>query len=306
MCVAVALPVRKETMRSTVSTIVLAAVLPVVLAAPADAGYAVARGMTPVLNTPAIASIFGGRNHSRLKTDACGQVRELEFIALPGTPFRIIASRTVDGATVHQVESGDYPAPPGVRLYLDDRFVERRDTPPSLRLRALPAREQLVSRLRDALGAPYVWGGNALQGVPELLDYFYRPGMGAGEGRLTLAGLDCSGLLYHASDGWTPRNTSQLVGFGRAVPVAGKRPEEIALLLEPLDLIVWKGHVIIVLDRATAIESRLECDRPGSGGVLATPLLTRLREVASSRRPVDIWPAAGNGKGIFVVRRWYP
>jgi cell wall-associated NlpC family hydrolase len=124
--------------------------------------------------------------------------------------------------------------------------------------------------------------------------------------RLTLAGLDCSGLLYQATGGWTPRNTSQLVSYGQGVPIAGKSTDAIVNVLEPLDLIVWNGHVLIVLDRETVIESRLECGKPGNGGVVTTPLRQRLSEIMRTRKPVDQWPAGTKGKGIFVVRRWFP
>jgi hypothetical protein len=87
--------------------------------------------------------------------------------------------------------------------------------------------------------------------------------------------------------------------------VAGKSAAELAGLLEPLDLIVWNGHVIIVLDRETAIESRLECGRPGNGGVVTTPLKQRLAEIMRTRRPVDAWPAGSKPGNIFVVRRWF-
>ena len=117
--------------------------------------------------------------------------------------------------------------------------------------------------------------------------------------------MDCSGLLYQATGGWTPRNTSQLVSYGTGVVVEGKDAREIAESLKPLDLIVWGGHVIIVLDRNTAIESRLRCGRPANGGVVTTPLQQRLSEIMRTRRPVDAWPARGKQEGIFVVRRWF-
>jgi hypothetical protein len=89
------------------------------------------------------------------------------------------------------------------------------------------------------------------------------------------------------------------------VHVAGKTAGEIAGSLDPLDLIVWNGHVLIVLDRGTVIESRLACGKPGNGGVVITPLQQRLTEIMRTRRPVDSWPAAGKQKDIFVVRRWF-
>ena len=89
------------------------------------------------------------------------------------------------------------------------------------------------------------------------------------------------------------------------MPVAGKTAEVIARLLEPLDLIVWNGHVIIVLDRDMVIESRLECGRPGNGGVRATPLKQRLAEIMRTRRAADVWPKGSTQRDLFVVRRWF-
>jgi hypothetical protein len=248
----------------------------------ADAApYGVARSPAPVLNTAAFSSVFGGIDGKTLKTDRCGQVRELEFIALPGTVFSIRGESRDGAATVFRVETADYPVPAGVKLYVDSRFIELREDKP-------------------------VWGGNLQGGVPELMKMFYRNGLpDAVWSQLTLAGLDCSGLLYQASGGWTPRNTSQLVSYGRPVQVAGKTAEALAGLLEPLDLIAWSGHVIIVLDRETAIESRLECGKRGNGGVMTSNLSKRLVEIMRTRRPVDTWPAAGKQRDVFVVRRWF-
>jgi len=269
------------------------------------ASYGVARSPAPVLNTAAFSSVFGGPDGRTLKQDRCGQVRELEFIALPGTVFTI-SDKFRDGAnTVFRVETGDYPMPPEAKLYVDSRFIELRKEMPEPRARKLPSVAEIVSALKASIGSPYVWGGNLQDGVVELLDLFYGGRVPAAAKRqLSLAGLDCSGLLYQATGGWTPRNTSQLVLFGKALPVAGKSPEDLAAGLEPLDLIVWNGHVLIVIDRETIIESRLECGKPGRGGVVTTPLGQRVREIMRTRRPVDHWPAAGKQRDVFVVRRW--
>jgi hypothetical protein len=270
------------------------------------ASYGVVRSSAPVLNTAAFSSVFGGTDGKTLKTDRCGQVRELEFIALPGTVFGI-RGETRDGATtVFRVETDDYPVPAGVKLYLDSRLVELHGNRPPSRDRRLPPKAEIISALKVAIGSPYVWGGNLQGGVLELVELFYGGSVpDAARRQLTLAGLDCSGLLYQATDGWTPRNTSQLVAYGQAVPVAGKTVEAIASLLEPLDLIVWNGHVIIVLDRDTAIESRLECGKQGNGGVMTTALQKRLAEIMRTRRPADQWPVAGKPRDVFVVRRWF-
>lgn len=286
---------------------VISAVLVGLCAMPAGANqYGVARGATPVLNTPAFSTLFGGMDGRTLKTDHCGQVRELEFIALPGTVFRILDELHQGTKLVYRVETDDYPQPVGAALYVDSRFIESRSDSPSPRPRRLPDRETIVAYLRGAIGSPYVWGGNLRQGIGELVGMFYRGTFSPeAEKQRILAGLDCTGLLYEATGGWTPRNSSGLVSFGRRVPIAGKTDEELAGLLEPLDLIVWNGHVIIVLDRETVIESRLECGRPGNGGVRTTPLRRRLAGIMRTRRPVDVWPKGSKQRDLFVVRRWY-
>jgi len=268
--------------------------------------YAVARVATPVVNTAAIGNLFGGRDGRTLKTDRCGQVREMEFIALPGTVFKVLGEVRHGATVAYRVETDDYSVPAGVSLYVDQRFVELRSTMPPPRPRSLPDRERVISTLKASLGSPYVWGGNVRQGIRELPEMFYRGTFSATEEkRLMLAGLDCSGLMYAATNGWTPRNTSQLVEFGKGLSIAGKGSKELARLLEPLDLIVWNGHVIIVLDRKTVIESRLECTAPGHGGVVTTPLLQRLEEIMRTRRPLDSWPKESKQRDGFVVRRWF-
>ena len=268
------------------------------------AQYAVARSSTPVLNTPSFSIVFGGTDGNKLKTDRCGQVRELEYIALPVTSFKLLREIRNNKSIVYQVETPDYPAPANTKLYVDSRFIELHDSPPPERARKLPERQKVISGLRGAIGSPYVWGGNVQQGVGELSEIFYNGTRAPGKPEL-LAGLDCSGLLYQATQGWTPRNTSQLISFGTGLAIAHKTIGEISHMLEPLDLIVWNGHVIIVLDRDTAIESRLECGKPGHGGVVTTALEQRLAEIMRTRRPMDNWPKDGKHRDVFVVRRWF-
>ena len=217
------------------------------------------------------------------EADSCGQVRELEFIALSGTPFTV--ARRMQQAV--EVSTPEYWAPDAVHLFVHQRFLEFQATKPPPRTVAIPQKSVVISTLRSAVGLPYVWGGNLRQGV---------------EGKYK--GLDCSGLLYEATNGFTLRNTADLVSFGAAVPVAGMTADQIAAGLHPLDLLVWKGHVIIVVDRETAIESALHCGQPGQGGVVATPLKKRLQELMKTRTPADRWPEGAAKAALFVVRRW--
>ena len=269
--------------------------------------YAVAKIAAPVLNSPEFGKVFGGRDGKTLKTDSCGQVREMEFIALPGTAFKIVGKSGSGQNTVYRVVTADYPAATGVSLYVDSRFLELRNDSPPPRKRALPSKQEIVSRMKAASGLSYVWGGNIRQGVSELFNFYYQEKFqGKDEKHLILAGLDCSGLLYETTNGWTPRNTSALIRFGDGVSVAGKSLKQITELLEPLDLIVWNGHVLIVLDKQTIIESRLECGKPGNGGVVISSLQQRLSSIIKTRQPVNEWPVGGKKKDLFVVRRWYP
>ena len=270
------------------------------------AEYGVAVTATPVLNSPDFTAVFGGANGVALKTDHCGQVRELEYVALPGTVFTILKIIPSGSATIYQVETKEYTAPAKTRLYVDSRFLRLALSSVPPRQASLPSQEAIASALTAAVGIGYVWGGNVPDGVPELSAWFYSGMREEQRGRLTLSGLDCSGLLYQATDGWTPRNTAQLLTYGQGVAIAGKSSREIAHLLQPLDLIVWNGHVIIVLDQRTAIESRLECGKPGNGGVMMTPLPQRIAEIMRTRYPVNTWPIGKKQKDIFVVRRWYP
>ena len=127
---------------------------------------------------------------------------------------------------------------------------------------------------------------------------FYPPSKALDEKTLvtwTFQGLDCSGLLYLATDGCTPRNTSQLVTFGKSLSIKGKSPLEIQKLVKPLDIIVWKGHVIIVLNPEQTIESR------AGFGVIVYNFLSRLQEVMDIHQkiPLNRWDPSG-----FVINRW--
>jgi hypothetical protein len=274
--------------------ILIVALLPLLLAAASQQTprYAVAISPTPVLNTPAFAKVFSGAQ----KLDPCKGVRPIEFIALPGTLFSIEGEQVKDGVTVYRVTSNDYPYRTTSGYFVDARFLKPVEGTPEERPRALPELALVQQRLLAALGKPYVWGGNVKDGVA-LLRQLYPKGD-------PLAGVDCSGLLYEATDGFTPRNTSALTTFGEAVPVAGLSSVRIAQRLQPLDLIVWKGHVMIVLDRDSFIESVMGCEGGGSG-VRLTPLRDGLRRIMKSRQPMDEFPQAAAGAKGFVVRRWF-
>lgn len=252
--------------------------------------WGAAREPVPVFSSATAPALLATAGETALPHDGCGLVRSLEFVALPGTVFRV---HDCGGDSVCRVTTSAYPEPKGGHLYLDRTSLHFSPEAPAEPRHQLPPLKELQRRLERAVGIPYVWGGNV------------RGGVTSGNGR-AFQGLDCSGLLYEATEGMTPRNTSELVSFGTGVAIAGLTSSQLTERLEPLDLLVWKGHVIIVLDKKRSIQSRLECGAPGRGGVIIRPLEETLSGLLRSRRAVDRWPEqAPAGEGVFVVRRWY-
>lgn len=273
--------------------------------------YAVAEIPTPGLNTPNFSDVFGGKDGSTLHLDKSGLIRKLEFIAIPTTVFQIKKVITIGNHTIYQVTTEDYPYPTKKGYFIDSRFVKTVNTMPTPRQRELPDKHDIINLLIAAEGTPYLWGGNYRTGIPQMLS-FYPPRQPISQGEKStwmLKGLDCSGLLYEATNGVTPRNTSSLVTFGDPVSIAHLNANQIIHKLKPLDILVWEGHVIIVIDRRQAIESRLDYDSKlegNQGGVRIRLLKEVLNEILKERLPVDDYFADGKeGKKRFVVRRWY-
>jgi cell wall-associated NlpC family hydrolase len=272
--------------------------------------YAVATLPAPVLNTPDFTSVFGGGDGKTLHLDHSGLVREVEFVAIPGTVFHIEESLKHGSQTIYRVTTDEYPYPTKTGYFIDSRFVRTSDTIPPPRPRPLTSKQQVIDNLLAAEGSRYVWGGNSRAGIPQLLD-FYPPSPESHLPTATkemwqLRGIDCSGLLYEATNGFSPRNTSSLVKYGRPVPIAGLEASQIAERLEPLDLIVWSGHLLIVLDRERLIESRLG-SKAKDGGVVVRPLQEALDELLKEKTPLDEYQETEPyGKKGFSIRRWYP
>lgn len=230
--------------------------------------YCTAQRPAPLLNTPDFQKVFGADS---LPLDAKGLLRALELIALPGTKFQILEQ--IDAFTL-QVATNDYP---NASVYIDSRFVLPASETTPERSKILPSSDTILTRLKNCLGLPYVWGGNWSQGIPEVLSLYHPPIPKNLHPAWTLQGVDCSGLLYEATSGYTPRNTSQLISFGKEVPSIEA--------IQPLDILVYPGHVIIFLDPFTTIESRY------GKGVIVANLIERLTELSTTK---------------FALRRFLP
>ena len=260
--------------------------------------YAISTGSTPVLNTPDFESVFGGADGMTLKKDTEGLIRGVEYIALKGTVFEILDETDKGNHKILHVKTDYYDY--GNEMYIDSRFVKIQSTKPDSPVKKLPSKKEIYSFLDRAVGSKYIWGGNCIEGIYKLIEYYPPKGKIDDITKLewSLKGCDCSGLMYEATNGYTERNTGKLVYEGEPVLIEGLTAEEIANKLKPLDMIVWKGHVIYVYDEITAIQSALS-----KGGVVKTDLIEALKHLMETRTPVNYYDA-GTGER-FVVRRWY-
>lgn len=263
--------------------------------------YAVSVYDTPVLNTPDFDRIYGGKDGSTLAFNKSGLVKELEYVAFPGSFFKIMDEIKNGDHSIYKVISEEYDIVlNGTELFIDSRFVELKDTKPERKKIPKPSKEQIYNFFDKCKDADYVWGANNINGVDKMFE-FYKP-----KGNINsdiynhwcMKGLDCSGLIYEATNGYTPRNTHQMVTYGNGIKIEGKSVSEIAELLEPLDMIVWKGHVIYVYDKNTTIQSA-----QSEGGVVKKDLNSTLNKIMQTRRPANVW-SDDKGK-VFVVRRWF-
>lgn len=204
----------------------------------------------PLFSTPDIAKAI----------QTSGHIRELEMTAPLGSIFSLVETLPNNITKVYFEEYSKDP------LYVDSRFLEE-SVEPTPQKKICPPKESILAYLKNALGSAYVWGSNHFEGVQRFEELYGT----------SLKGVDCSGLLYEATSGFTPRNTSGLISFGIEVKI-----EEV----EPLDIIVWRGHVVIVLNKDETIESQEK------RGVVVYPIKERLAEI---KRDVK----------QFYIRRWY-
>ncbi len=263
--------------------------------------YAVAHMPTPLLNTPDFRSSFGGNSGTKLPLDSQGLLRSVESVAFPGSKFIVMeqVSEYILRAATQEYQ--------GQEVFVDKRFLRSVDEEPAERERSLPSIPALIERLKSLIGTRYIWGGNWPDGIPSLLHH-YPPQIDCAqldpllEDTWQLKGVDCSGLLYYVTNGITPRNTSSLLSYGRAVSIEGMQLDEIVDQLNGLDLIVWKGHVVIVFDREQSIESFAR------KGVVQLSLKKRIKELMEEEKrvPVDDYAVTSDVGDRFVVRRWHP
>ncbi len=251
--------------------------------------FAKTTSFTPILNT----ADFGGVFHKELPLDAQGLLRPVETVAFPNTKFTVLNRISTH---IIQVKTTDYPY--GDRLFVDDRFLQTVSSSDPERNPVLPSPEKILNTMNSLIGTRYFWGGNCL-GVPKMLE-LYPPQAPICDNNLknwVFEGVDCSGLIYFATEGYTPRNTSSWIAYGESVPLEGKATSEIILALRPLDALVYPGHILFVHENHQIIESRV------GRGVVLTPIETRLEELIQTQKLT--LKNQGGLPGSFTVRRWH-
>jgi len=246
---------------------------------------------TPILNTKDFQEVFGGKNKDTLKADAKGHIRALEFIALEYMIFEIVEK--TDFPYIYKIKCDFYK---NTELYIDSRFTTFIKDKKDISLKYLLDKEKILNKLLSYLGDQYLWGGNFSKGIKNLLKYYpaAKSLQQKEKDKWILKGADCSGILFEATNGYTPRNTSELLHFKEPVLIKTLKPDQIARDVKPLDIIVFKGHIIIVLDSNNTIESR------ENFGVIKTSLIERLREIHKTKKAANFY----KNENDYVIRRW--
>lgn len=277
-------------------------------------GYAETILPTPLFyvnrNTVDINRYMGWKWTTWLKLDSSNTIDELWMVLPVKTSVTLIKKVLTWDFVYYEVRNREFDAwtDDVWAFFLDERFVEKKETKTSEHAPILPKKEEIIQNLMDAVWSLYVWWWAYYQWIPEINDLYPTPNdveLSENEQRYKeLKWVDCSGLLWQATKGYTPRNTRSILSFGTAVEIEGNSIDEIIEKVEPLDLINWAGHVIIVLDKENAIESIWKADY--AGWVEIVNLRERLEDIFTRRQPVNNWNESElPEKEKFVIRRWY-
>lgn len=273
--------------------------------------YAVANYYTPIFYSYGLKNIFGWTGESTLKLDDNNQIDEVETIALTGSVFEIYAEIKDWDNTIYKVYNRDYDYATTNGYYIDSRFVALTWVIPETVAKILPEKQTIIERVKIIEWSQYVRWWDAPYGVSQLMD-FYPPKSNVSDeikSKWILKWVDCSWLLYYATNGYTPRNTSSLVNYGTWIEIQWLNADAIINKLEPLDLIVRRWHMILVLDKNTVIQSVYQLQLTGlnaeSGVVInnSKDVLSRVMDNRTAVNNYDDLSFADVKK--FVVRRWY-
>lgn len=240
-------------------------------------------GCVPVFHDE---NIFYHFCDEKLPFDEQGLYRPLEMMLLPESNLKVLEVKE-NGVLKVRTDK------------LEKGYVFKDSLEFSMKYDRVDLKEKnILDNLLSYVGCSYIWGSNwtlsknqqeALQVHLKTRSENFIKNM-----QFLFSGLDCSGLLYASAQGQVPRNTSELVHFGKFIEVEGLSNLQICEKVRPLDLIVWKGHVLVFLDEKSVIESRKDY------GCVVIEAQARLEEIRSSRDPANVL-----GENKFYIKRWY-
>ena len=274
--------------------------------------YGVAKYPTPVLHYPiwfpSLDKTFGANPYTGLNLDDYQQIDELDFVAVSGTVFTIIAKVQTGDYVFYQVRTREFgTTTPDEGYYVDSRFIDIKKSKPVETIIRLPSLSEIYQRLLMASGTVYVRWGNIPTWIDQLNDFYPSTWQTTDlqKSKKILKWVDCSGLLYRATKWYTPRNTSELVVYGTGLHIKWLTIDQIVTQVKPLDLITWAGHVMIILNKDRVIESRRGAN--DSGGTKIRPLKDVLVETMKSKSAANDYydDPRIEGKKNFVIRRWF-
>jgi hypothetical protein len=235
------------------------------------------------------------------------QIDELDFVALSGTVFSILAKVQTWNYTFYQIRTREFAVPSAESAYyIDSRFVDLKPNKPAERKVRLPSLSKIYQGLLSASGTVYVRWGNVPAGIEQLSDFYPSTWQTTEmqKAKKILKWVDCSGLLYWATNGYTPRNTSELITFGTGLAIKGLTADQMIEKVQPLDLITRAGHVMIILNKDLVIESRRFPN--DAGWTKVRPLKEVLLETMGKRNAANEFSdPMTDGKKNFVIRHWF-
>lgn len=245
-----------------------------------------------------------------LMLDSANTIDQLSIVLPVWTPVTLIDKVEKWDFTYYEVRTRDFDVWYWNKdaYYLDSRFVEKKENKPDEVIHKLPDMSSIFKTLLAAVDSQYIWWGSYYQWIPEINELYPTPEdveLSTGEQQYKiLQWTDCSWLLWQATNGYTPRTTRTLLTFWNSVPISWNSVSQIIKKVKPLDLIVWAGHVIIILSDEYAIESIWK--ENFQWGVEIISLEERLEDIFTRRQPVDDWNKSNlSEKKKFVIRRWY-
>lgn len=182
-------------------------------------------------------------------------------------------------------------------LFIDFRFTKHLRQAENNKFSLSLNSNEIIDRLTSLIGTKYIWGGNFSNGIEDINKYYpaTKEIIDAKKDKRILKGVDCSGFLYEITNGFTPRNTSDLMKYKNSLPIKDLGIEQIINIVKPLDIIVYTGHVIIILDNNTTIES---CKK---FGVVKKNLFLVLNKLFKVKTPADEYTSSNH----LVIRRWF-